>query len=801
MAKWLDNYNDSKVTLPKGFVGMGNNTKGRDYSPAWGGQFQSGGFLQPTSSKLPEGYVIPYNTPSTELAMSIGGEEGEPAYLIPSFKGGKKLKDPIAEYKKTGEHLGGPFKTWQEAEKFGEMRHKYVEKGQDIPTPLKTWGDMAMGGSIPGAVGFTYARTQDPAPSNGPYAKKTLASAQDGKDVQKQRYNQLYAPIENKVFDAIETSDNYDRLPYSTKDFLNKTIAGFSVASNRNIPPMDPIIKEVQEKVKKLPKEELKELLNTNWSKIGVAGAMKNTPSSVSYLDMLKYVNHFNKLKKKGYTLQNGGEMKYYQEGLDWKPKSISKNGKVIKDDRGQWAHPGEITEIGSNDITMQGVDYPVLGISDTGDTKMMQPGEDYKFDGEKVTEYPMAQNGDWLSKYTTEPMRQDATRVTPPVLKLTDKEKLENAAKSDQAQKKALNTAKEVIAERKKNKATKGDLNTPGSWHTEDKGRLFPNSVGGAGEIFDDYLNPAKFVGVLSDALGESVAARDPKAIATSLALAAGTGALGLDPLGSTLKVPGKVAQSMESGLLSNAWRLNPKAYQYNIPNDAMFRGLGKEGMEDAVASGVFRAKQNVQPEMIGNLDLSKRFNKAYFSPKFNIADDYGQGFIAEVPKDAGRWTNRYSKGKDWSQIALDDVPTDKGKILQKDWLKGYKEVPKKEELVDLYRIQEKEGKPFAQLAKEGKIPKVFNNPETVARKTAEEKHYGQWFTNDKADLDWYARDREFINPETIQLQVPKSKLSQYQNYDKSLSRAPEREFVVPLKAQKRYNKKEDGGWLNKYK
>jgi hypothetical protein len=42
----------------------------------------------------------------------------------------------------------------------------------------------------------------------------------------------------------------------------------------------------------------------------------------------------------------------------------------------------------------MQGVDYPVLGISDTGDTKMMQPGKDYKFKGKSVTEYPMAQNG-----------------------------------------------------------------------------------------------------------------------------------------------------------------------------------------------------------------------------------------------------------------------------------------------------------------------------------------------------------------------------------------------------------------------
>jgi len=135
-------------------------------------------------------------------------------------------------------------------------------------------GQFAMGGALPGAVGFTYARTIEPAPSNGKYAKKTKASA------------------------------------------------------------------------------------------------------------------------------QNGQEMKFYQEGLDFTPKTISQNGSVIKDDMGQWAHPGEITEIGSNEITMQGVDYPVLGISDTGDTQMMYPDQDYKFDGEKVIEYPMMKGGGWLNKY-----------------------------------------------------------------------------------------------------------------------------------------------------------------------------------------------------------------------------------------------------------------------------------------------------------------------------------------------------------------------------------------------------------------
>ena len=80
MQEYQENYNDNTTSYPPGFVGMGNDTTGRNYSPAWGGQF-------------------------------------------------------------------------------------------------------AMGGSLPGAVGFTYARTAGAAPSNGPYAKKTKASAENGTEM------------------------------------------------------------------------------------------------------------------------------------------------------------------------------------------------------------------------------------------------------------------------------------------------------------------------------------------------------------------------------------------------------------------------------------------------------------------------------------------------------------------------------------------------------------------------------------------------------------------------------------------
>jgi hypothetical protein len=87
-------------------------------------------------------------------------------------------------------------------------------------------------------------------------------------------------------------------------------------------------------------------------------------------------------------------------------------DGGIIKDDRGQWEYPGEITKINSNQITMQGVDYPVLGISDTGDTQMMQPGQDYTYEGESVTEYPMAQGGRVIRKNTRDTnVLEDATK------------------------------------------------------------------------------------------------------------------------------------------------------------------------------------------------------------------------------------------------------------------------------------------------------------------------------------------------------------------------------------------------------
>lgn len=97
--------------------------------------------------------------------------------------------------------------------------------------------------------------------------------------------------------------------------------------------------------------------------------------------------------KKTKSSAQNGASMSYYQHGLDYLPKSMKKGG-IIEDPKGQWAHPGSITKIPSNNITMANVSYPVLGISNTGHTQIMYPEQDYQFHGNSVTEYPVLESG-----------------------------------------------------------------------------------------------------------------------------------------------------------------------------------------------------------------------------------------------------------------------------------------------------------------------------------------------------------------------------------------------------------------------
>ena len=77
------------------------------------------------------------------------------------------------------------------------------------------------------------------------------------------------------------------------------------------------------------------------------------------------------------------------------KAKAPAKSKDIIYDPMGQWKYPGENTRIPGNQITMQGVDYPVWAQPNVGPGTMMVPGQDYEFpEADYVDEYPEMKRG-----------------------------------------------------------------------------------------------------------------------------------------------------------------------------------------------------------------------------------------------------------------------------------------------------------------------------------------------------------------------------------------------------------------------
>jgi hypothetical protein len=97
------------------------------------------------------------------------------------------------------------------------------------------------------------------------------------------------------------------------------------------------------------------------------------------------------------------------------KKKVKKQDWEIIDTPYGQWEYPGAITRIPSNDITMQGVPYPVLGVSDTNNIQMMYPNQDYQFDGSSVTEYPLPEAGSGYKVVRSSERKGKTHKVTGP--------------------------------------------------------------------------------------------------------------------------------------------------------------------------------------------------------------------------------------------------------------------------------------------------------------------------------------------------------------------------------------------------
>jgi len=130
------------------------------------------------------------------------------------------------------------------------------------------------------------------------------------------------------------------------------------------------------------------------------------------------------------------------------------------------------------------------------------------------------------------------------------------------------------------------------------------------------------------------------------------------------------------EETALKNAYKLNPFAFKPNP--EAYYRGIGKSGLDDAINTGTFR-------QAGFDFNGTKHGEVWYASGERGMAKakGYSKDFIAEVPRSSFPDTSldKFRGSPEMpTRGTKKHISTNDGKILEKDWLQGYKqiEVPK---------------------------------------------------------------------------------------------------------------------------
>jgi len=475
------NYNDASASTGPGFVGLGYNTKGRNYSPAWGGQFQDGGFLDAMGKGVKMAMLDPKtlkeelkktgNQVLTYLANTGWGKEklknfarnadpysyehgldasaAQRAIAASFYNEKEQQRKALDEKMASGKGLAEDSVRLDLLNRYAGLPEKYgtLQPSQFTPTMGNKYTQYTSSPQIERMIKSSF-------PKEGLRTKEDVEKFAASQALVKEDPNNPghYIPMKGKGSNYVATlpalgsatygvgedksgpylsySDKWDLNPYhgayaqpgegsTSADKIGRWLIGNEkgdVATKHIGNPPDvygriyfdpktgqpkdikptPIMANAPEPVAPAITDVNKILPLALGNKMQMGGTM---PGAVgfSYGRVAGSAPANGKYAKKTKaSAQNGQEMKFYQEGLDWTPKTISQNGAII-DPMGQWAHPGETTIIPSNEITMKGVNYDVIGESNTGDKKLMKPGKKYKFDGDYVTETP---KGGWLEKY-----------------------------------------------------------------------------------------------------------------------------------------------------------------------------------------------------------------------------------------------------------------------------------------------------------------------------------------------------------------------------------------------------------------
>jgi hypothetical protein len=416
---WLDNYNDSDVSVPEGFVGEGYDTTGRDYSPAWGGQFEEGGELIPLAQNGKRfgpriGNANLFNDVSNwVIDGKVVSKPKSNARTLNIVDPRKKMATTNKPLRPNSDLVGGKYNSNHLDKLMQEAKRQNLSK-KDIMN-LSAMGfqetkwDKEEEGNIGHTTGDWKGKDEYEDFINAYKLKMKEADRLNIKDpaLRLQVYNGLGTiyPSTEKDYHGFEMQKIYGvPVPKEGINMKKNPLYGKQVIDIRdNVLGKNPEYLRYIDSIYKAP---LPKYMNDPKSNKLLSDPKKREMGGSVYP-----INYIPKAAMGGSLpgatgnfyarYEGGGEIDYPRtKGIPSngpyakKTMASAKDGEVIKDDMGQWAHPGEITEIGSNQITMQGVPYPVLGISDTGDVQMMYPDEEYEFIGEKVTEFPMAKNG-----------------------------------------------------------------------------------------------------------------------------------------------------------------------------------------------------------------------------------------------------------------------------------------------------------------------------------------------------------------------------------------------------------------------
>lgn len=413
---WLDNYNDSETSVPEGYVGEGYSTKGRNYSPAWGGQFQNGGSVYPVN------YV-----PEAQLGRSIGPTPIVPLtnFLVNKFNDWfgddeESIKKPVAKNNTRTLDIVDPRKKMMTTNQplrpnsdlvGGKYSSKHLDKlMQEAKRQGLSKEDMmnlsAMGfqetkwGRTDSNIGHVKRNFDDPG-SFDDYtdfvdtykSKMKLADRLNIEDpaLRLQVYNGLgtITPKTEKDYHGFEMQKIYGvPIPKEGINMKKNPLYGKQVIDIRdNVLAKNPEYLQYMDSIYKAPVPGYMQEVRKNKLVVPPLAMGGSIPGAVG----------FTYARTQSPAPSNGPYAK--------KTKASAKDGIVIEDDLGQWAHPGEITRISGGNITMKknprtgkALTEPLLGIADTGEQQWMYPGEDYNFEGASyVTEIPkrkLAKNG-----------------------------------------------------------------------------------------------------------------------------------------------------------------------------------------------------------------------------------------------------------------------------------------------------------------------------------------------------------------------------------------------------------------------